>query len=138
DRPAASLPPGGQMTQPAPDAPSPSTGPLERVLRVFGDVRAGEGGTALLMLASLFVLLLAYYIIKTLREPLILASGAEMKSYASAVQAVTLMGFIPLYGWLASRVTRQRLIVSVIVFFLANIELFALGLWAGMPYLGIV
>ena len=41
------------MIQPAPDAPPPSTGPLERVLRVFGDVRAGEGGTALLMLARI-------------------------------------------------------------------------------------
>ena len=64
------------------------------MLRVFSDVRAGEGGTALLMLANLFLLLVAYYILKTLREPLILAGGgAELKSYASAFQAAALMGF---------------------------------------------
>jgi ATP:ADP antiporter, AAA family len=118
--------------------PAAPRGPLEKLLRVFGDVRAGEGGTALLMLLSLFVLLLGYYILKTLREPLILASGAEMKSYASALQAVTLMGFVPAYGWLASRVGRQRLVTWVVVFFIVNIELFALGLWVGTPYLGII
>jgi AAA family ATP:ADP antiporter len=114
-------------------------GPLNRVLRLFTDVRPGEEVTALLMLANLCLLLVGYYILKTVREPLVLATGgAEMKSYASAGQAVTLMGFIPLYGWLASRVSRMRLIVTLIVFFAVNIELFRLGAQVRVPNLGFV
>jgi AAA family ATP:ADP antiporter len=71
-------------------------GALDRLLRLFADVRAGEAVTALLLLANLFVILVGYYILKTVREPLILATGgAEVKSYAAAGQALTLMGLIP-------------------------------------------
>jgi len=38
-------------------------------------VRAGEGANAVLLTLGVFLLLMAYYIIKVVREPLILASG---------------------------------------------------------------
>jgi AAA family ATP:ADP antiporter len=111
----------------------------ERFLRLFADVRPGETGVALLMLANLFLLLVGYYILKTVREPLVLATGgAEMKSYAAAGQAVVLMGFIPLYGWLARRVDRLRLIVTLMLFFVLNIELFNRAGRAKLPYVGVV
>ncbi len=122
-----------------PETPAPRPSPADRLLRLFSDVRAGEAGTALLMLANVFLLLVAYYIIKTVREPLILATGgAELKSLASAGQAVTLMAFIPAYSLLASRVDRVRLIVTLMLFFVACIELFWLGGRAGVPLLGFV
>lgn len=115
------------------------SGALDRLLRIFGDVRPGEPVTVLLMLSSLFLLLVGYSIAKVVREPLVLATGgAEMASYASAVQAVTLMGFVPLYGWFASRVDRLRLITFFLLFFLACTELFNLGLRLAVPYLGFV
>jgi AAA family ATP:ADP antiporter len=46
---------------------------LDRSLRIFGDVRAGEGVNILLMFLNVYFLLMAYYILKTVREPLILA-----------------------------------------------------------------
>ena len=65
--------------------------------RVFTDVRAGEGATAVLMLLNIFLLLICYSVIKTVREPLILlGGGAEVRSYAAAGQALLLMGFVPL------------------------------------------
>ena len=77
-------------------------GPLDRLLRIFGDVRAGEGATVLLMCSNVFLLLMAYYVLKTAREPLILlAGGAELKSYAAAAQALALIAYVPLYGWVA-------------------------------------
>lgn len=77
------------MTGPQP----PESTPLDRALKVFGDVRAGEGATVLLMSLNVFLLLVAYYVLKTVREPLILmAGGAELKSYAAAAQALTLIG----------------------------------------------
>jgi ATP:ADP antiporter, AAA family len=121
------------------DADREQRGGLERVLGVFADVRRGEAGTALLMLVNLFMLLVGYYVLKTVREPLILATGgAELKSYAAAGQAVLLMGFIPLYGWLAARVDRLKLIVVILVFFIVNIEIFHFAGLAGVPYVGVV
>jgi len=114
-------------------------GPIDRALRVFGDVRAGEGGTVLLMAVNVAVLLVAYYILKTVREPLILlAGGAELKSYAAAAQALALIAYVPAYGWVAARMPRQRFLAAVVLFFVGCIELFVLGGRAGVPHLGFV
>jgi ATP:ADP antiporter, AAA family len=114
-------------------------GALDRALRPFGDVRAGEGATVLLMCLNVFLLLMAYYILKTAREPLVLlAGGAELKSYAAAAQAVTLVAYVPLYGWVAQKLPRQRFLAAVILFFVGCIQLFYLGHRAGMPYLGFI
>ena len=111
---------------------------IDRLLRIFGDVRTGESGTVLLMLANIFLILTGYYICKTVREPLILASGgAEVKSYSAAGQALVLMAFIPVYGWFASKVDRGRLIFGVTLFFILNLELFWFGARFGVPYLGV-
>ncbi len=116
----------------------PQSSPLEWLLRVFGDVRAGETATVLLLLGNILLILAGYYVCKTVREPLILASGgAEVKSYAAAGQALLLMLFVPLYGWFASKVDRARLIYGVTLFFIINIELFWIGAKLGVPYLGV-
>src|SRR5215212_4061599 len=120
------------------NAPAARTGdksPLDRALSLFADVRAGEGATAVLMLVNIFLLLVCYSVIKTVREPLILlGGGAEVRSYTAAGQALLLMGFVPLYGWFASRVNRARLLVGVTLFFIAGIELFAAAVGAQLPY----
>jgi AAA family ATP:ADP antiporter len=97
-------------------------GPLDRVLNIFTDVRGGEGLTALLLLLNVFLLLASYYLIKTIREPLVLAAeggGAEVKSYSSAAIAGLLIVLVPLYSAIASRVSRVRLINGVTLFFIA-------------------
>jgi ATP:ADP antiporter, AAA family len=93
---------------------------LDRALSVFTDVREGEGALAVLMLVNIFLLLVCYSVIKTVREPLILlGGGAELRSYSAAAQAVVLIAFVPLYSWLASRVDRTKLLVGVTLFFVA-------------------
>ncbi len=110
---------------------------LDRALRVFGDVRAGEGATVVLMCVNVFLLLMGYYILKTAREPLILmAGGAELKSYAAAAQALALVFYVPLYGWVAQRLPRQRFLAAVILFFVGCIQLFFFGSRMGIPHLG--
>jgi AAA family ATP:ADP antiporter len=112
---------------------------VDRSLRLISDVRAGEGGTALILAVNLFLLMVGYYVVKTVREPLVLVGGgAEMKSYAAAAQALTLMGFVPLYSWFSSRVDRMRLITGVVLFFIVCIEAFYLGALAQVPLLGFV
>ena len=111
---------------------------LERALSLVTDIRAGEGATAVLMLANIFLLLVCYAVIKTVREPLILlGGGAEVRSYAAAGQALLLMGFVPLYGWIASKVDRVKLLVGVTLFFIACIEIFASAVAARVPYVGV-
>jgi len=98
---------------------------LDRFLALFGDVRAGEARTAVLLMLNLFFLLTGYLIIKTVREPLILTSGgAEVKTYASAGQALLLFLIVPAYGFLASRINRIRLITWVTLFFISNLVIF--------------
>ena len=54
-----------------------------------------------------------YYLLKTVREALILTEGgAAVKSYSSAGQAVLMLAVVPLYGRIASAVSRVRLITN--------------------------
>ncbi|HEX9641156.1 MAG TPA: hypothetical protein VGB13_07570, partial [Candidatus Krumholzibacteria bacterium] len=98
---------------------------LERLLSVFADVRAGEGVGVLLMTLNVFLLLAAYYLLKPARDALILTEGnAVTKVQSSAAQAVLLIGIVPLFGWLASRVNRMRLIAITSLFSVGNLLLF--------------
>jgi AAA family ATP:ADP antiporter len=125
-------------------------GPLDRLLGLFSEVHPGEGARALLMLVNVFLILVSYYVIKTVREPLILGtevpgflqalgikSAAEVKTFAAAGQALVLMAFVPAYSWFASRVDRMNLIVGVTLFFAANILAFAVAVHAGVPFIGV-
>jgi AAA family ATP:ADP antiporter len=110
------------------------TGWTDQVLRLFTQIEAGEGVGALLLAANVFLLLTAYYILKTVREALILTEGgAEVKAYASAGQAALLLAVVPAYGWLASRLTRFRLVAAVMLFFLSNLPVFYLLDRLGVP-----
>ena len=99
--------------------------PLDRALRLFSDVRAGEGATALLLALNVLLLLCAYYIIKPVREALILSGeGAEVKSYAAAGQALLLLILVPAYGALADRLPRRKLLNVVTGFFIVCLVAF--------------
>ena len=98
---------------------------LERFLGLFTDVRAGEGPTALLLASNVFLILMAYYVLKPVREALILGEGsAELKSYMSAGQVVVLAFVVPYYGRLVAQFPRIRLINIVTAFFIACLALF--------------
>lgn len=108
---------------------------LDRALSVFADVRAGEGFTATILALNVFVLLTAYYIVKPVREALILAlqSGAEWKSGMSAVIAALLLVLVPLYARVADRTPKLRLVVGASLFFASHLVLF--WLFSQSPWL---
>ena len=118
---------------------NPAEGPrgvLDRALAPFADVRSGEGAGVALLALNAFLLLTAYYLIKPVREALILGgAGAEVKSYSSAGQALLLLFVVPAYGRFASRVNRVGLITWVTTFFISNLVLFYVLQRA--PYLGV-
>jgi ATP:ADP antiporter, AAA family len=113
---------------------------LDRLLGLAADVRAGEAATAVLLATNVFLLLTAYYIIRPVREALILATpgGAEIKSYLGAILAASFLVIVPAYGAFASRVNRIRLISGLLAFFASNLVLFFLlgraGATLGVPF----
>src|SRR5262249_8575723 len=93
---------------------------LDRMLGAFTDVHPGQGPTALVLALNVFLILTAYYVLKPVREALILSEGsAELKSYLSAGQVAVLAVVVPLYGKLVARFPRMRLINLVTLFFAA-------------------
>src|SRR5687767_14993912 len=111
---------------------------IERLLSPVAEVRRDEAASALLMQLLVFLLLGAYYLMKTAREVLILTEGgAEVKSYSSAGQAVLLLLLVPAYGAFASRVSPVRLVTMVTLFFASHLLLFVVAIGAGL-HVGIV
>jgi AAA family ATP:ADP antiporter len=108
-------------------------GPIERALSLFADVRAGEGVGVLLLTLNVFLLLGLYYLLRSARQ----VSSSRSTTCPSVDRvaaggvlggrmAVVLLGVVPLFGWLASRVPRMRLISITTFFFAANLGVFFL------------
>jgi AAA family ATP:ADP antiporter len=103
-------------------------------------VGAGEWRAVLCFVAALFLLLAAYYILKVVREPLILATdGAVSRSYARAVQAALLVAVVPTYSALANRMSPAGLVQFVYLFFIVSLAIFVAcglsGLHVGFAFL---
>jgi len=99
--------------------------PLDRFLNLFTGVEAGEGITSVLLTVNIFLIMTSYYIMKPVREALIIGgAGAVMKSYASTGQVILLMIAVPIYARIASRFPRRQLINYVTLFFVICIALF--------------
>ncbi len=117
----------------------------EKLLSVFAKVEPGEAGVVLMMTLCVFMILCAYYVLKTTREGLILSDGSfglggdELKIYASGAMAVLLMGIVPAYGAIASRVSRLRLINSSYIAVFVSLAVFytlgKAGVTVGLPFL---
>ncbi len=106
---------------------------VERGLSLFAEVRPGEGANVLLLFSNVFLILTAYYILKVVREALTIGGvqlfgfgGDQIKAYLPAVMMVLLLGIVPLYGLLASAVSRVRLLNSTMIFVIVTLG----GFWA--------
>lgn len=106
---------------------------LERALSPIAEIHQHEAVGALLMTLLMFLVLTAYYELKTAREIFILSeAGAAVKSYSSAGQALLLLVLVPAYGAFAARVNRLRLVRWTTLFFISHLVLFGVALTAGM------
>jgi AAA family ATP:ADP antiporter len=106
---------------------------LDRFFNRFTDLSPGEGKSVLAFFSYALLMMVSYYILKTIREPLFLTgSSAEMKSYAYAVTALILLFIIPLYGLVFRHTGKQQLTRYVTGFFLFNLLVLYLMGRAGM------
>ncbi len=117
-------------------------------MRLFADVKAQEGVTCLILIANIFLILTAYYLIKPVRESWLVVTDiqgftkVEVKAYSAFAQSLLLVAILPLYSRLAATVSRRTLILSVGGCF----ALLLLGFWfvqpgsalSLFPYMGII
>jgi len=98
---------------------------FDRILDVFATMRPGEGRSVALFFTLAFLILVAYYVLKTLREPLLLTGDtAAIKSYAYAMTAALMIVVIPLYGAAFRNTRRSQLTRLVTLFFVATLAVF--------------
>jgi AAA family ATP:ADP antiporter len=106
---------------------------------VGADVHRGEWRLVLLFFVNLFLLLSAYYILKVIREPLILMEGGAVeRSYARGAQAGLLLLLIPAYGLAANRFEPARLVKWIMGVFVLSLAIFVtlgqLGVRVGFSF----
>jgi AAA family ATP:ADP antiporter len=107
--------------------------PLDRFLGRFTRMRPGEGRSVALFFGYALLMMFSYYILKTIREPLLLTgSSAAMKSYATAATAVLLLFVVPLYGLAFRHTAKLQLTRYLTLFFVVNLLLFFLAGRAGL------
>ena len=112
---------------------------FERILSLTTRIRAGEGKAVALFFCYACLIIISYYVFKTLREPLIIGSStAANKAYATALAAVVLLLFLPVYSLMFRRWTRERLVMILALAFAAMGLVFAglyqVGATISYPY----
>ncbi|TQV71044.1 hypothetical protein FLL45_22215 [Aliikangiella marina] len=106
----------------------------EKLLSVATRIRPGEGPSTWMLIGNAFFLLYSHYLLKVVRETLILTNGSAMdKSLANAISALTIGFVVFVYGIFykhyQDKSHRYGLTVMVNGFFFVNILIF-LGLIA--------
>ncbi len=120
----------------------------EWFLRLFADVRPREGATSLILVANIFLILVAFYLVKPVREGWLAITDIgdltqlEIKAYSAFAQSLLLLGILPLYARLAARWNRHDLILRVGILFGFLLVAFWLSqpglLLGGVPAFGIL
>jgi len=92
---------------------------------IWEDMKSEEGKATFRFAIRLFLILLAYYLMKPVREELILDGGsAAIRSYALAGQAALLLLLVPFYSRIIKHLHGDKLFHIVTLFLAANIGVF--------------
>jgi AAA family ATP:ADP antiporter len=122
-------------------ADRPSTPLAYKALKLFGDIRPGEGATVSLLALNIYLIMSNYYIMKSIRDAWIVSfsrRGPNLKSYLGAAIAVAFIFVVKAFSRLASRVPRHILITYVTLFFIGGLAVFYVLNLLAVPYLPIV
>jgi AAA family ATP:ADP antiporter len=103
---------------------------MRRLLQRLVDVRSDEVAAVLWSFAYFFLLLAGYYVLRPVRDQLGISRGAEKLPVLFTGTFVAMLLASPLFGAVASRWPRQRLIPWVYHFFALNLVAFVV-LWRG-------
>jgi len=98
---------------------------IQSRLRVFLNLKAGEG--VLLAFSGLYfyLLLCAYYIIRPIRNEMVIQNGVANIQWLLMAAAGVMILITPVFGWLTSRFKTQQFLTICTVFFALNLLIFA-------------
>jgi AAA family ATP:ADP antiporter len=78
--------------------------------------------------AYFFLLLSSYYVLRPVRDALAVELGTQALKQLFTATLVSMLALVPVFGWLASRLPRARLLPAVYAFFVVNLLAFTLEL----------
>jgi len=90
-------------------------------LKRFINVEANEVSAILWSFSYFFSLLCGYYILRPLRDEMGIQGGVENLQWLFTGTFIAMLIFVPLFGWVTSRFSRQRFLPYVYYFFIANL-----------------
>ena len=79
-----------------------------------------------------FCLLSAYYILRPVRDEMGIQAGAHQLPWLFGTVFVTMVAVVPCFGWIAGRLTIEKLLPTVYVFFALHLIGFFLALHGGV------
>ncbi|HZP93253.1 MAG TPA: MFS transporter [Burkholderiales bacterium] len=91
-----------------------------RVVRV----QPGEASALVWSFCYFFCLLSAYYILRPVRDEMGIQGGVENLQWLFSGTFLTMLAAVPLFGWMAARLPRRRLLPLIYLFFAANLFVF--------------
>ncbi len=95
-------------------------------------VEAQERRALLWSAAYFFCVLSAYYIVRPIREEMGVRVGRDGLSALFSVVFFVMLAAVPLFGWVATRFERRRIVPIVYVFFIFNLLVFWALFTAGL------
>ena len=106
-------------------------------------IRPGEGRLVGLSAAYFFTLLSSYYLVRPVRDEMTVRAGVGKIPWLFTATLAAMLFAVPLFGWIASRVPRRRLVPGMQVVFASHLVVFAAALrrpafsgWAGPAFSG--
>ncbi|BAP45897.1 major facilitator family protein [Pseudomonas sp. StFLB209] len=110
-------------------------------LRRLLNVRPGEERVVSLGLAMFMLLFTGYFMLRPVREVMGLAGGVDNLQWLFTATFIATLAALPLFGLLASRLSRRSLLSAVFGFFVLNLLAFALliqrdpdNVWTGRTF----
>ncbi len=92
------------------------------------NVEAGEAPAVAAGLVMFFLLFTGYFMLRPVRETMGVAGGVENLQWLFTGTFVATVAVLPLFGWLASKVSRRAILPATYFFFVLNLLGFAAAL----------
>ncbi|WP_054891391.1 MULTISPECIES: NTP/NDP exchange transporter [unclassified Pseudomonas] len=89
------------------------------------NIQPGEGPAVVAGLALFYLLFTGYFMLRPVRETMGVAGGVDNLQWLFTGTFVATLACLPLFGWLASRAKRRRILPWTYAFFTSNLLLFA-------------
>ena len=97
-----------------------------RIVRTFG-IAESEARPVLIGFTLFFVMFAGYFMLRPVRETMGVAGGVDNLQWLFTGTFLATLATMPLFGWIASKVPRRRILPWTFAFFAVNLALFAIA-----------